>query len=233
MGQHADTLRRMQERVSELIERFGHYVDEFDQANIFSGPSLHFHFKTLYLLHRHASPTQAVEDDEFLESMYATLTSWGMHRMGPGNTKLVEFTSLRSSFSQQAHQIRRLESLHIYDIEARNAGEVTQLLWDIISQLRIGIGDTKIVAGSKALHHVLPNLVPPIDRQYTLRFFYNHTSLNQGDKMAFCEIYPQFRRIATTCRNVIEPRLGSGLNTSPTKVVDNAIIGYCLKHLKV
>lgn len=232
MGRHPDTVRRMEERVGKLIEGFGGYVDEFDQAELFTGPSLYFHFKTLDLLHRHVSPAEAVKDDEFLQSIYATLTSWGMHRMGPGSTKLVEFTRLRSSFRQQAHQIQGLESLHIYEVEARNAGEVARLLWDVISQLRVGTGDTKIVVGSKALHHVLPNLVPPVDRQYTLRFFYNHAGLNQGDERAFCEIYPQFHRIATSCRDAIESRIGKGMNTSPTKVMDNAIVGYCLKHLR-
>lgn len=232
MGRHADTLRRMQERVSELIERFGQYVGEFDRANLFSGPSLYFHFKTLGLLHRHASPAQAVKDDEFLESVYATLTAWGMHRMGPGGAKLVEFTTFQDSFRQQAQQIQQLESLYIYEVEPRAIPEVTRVLWNIISRLRVGVGETKIVAGSKALHHVLPNLVPPIDRQYTLRFFYNHTALNQGDEMAFCEIYPHFRQIATSCRDTIESRIGKGMNTSPTKVMDNAIVGYCLKHLR-
>jgi hypothetical protein len=231
MGRHADTLRRMQERVSELIESFGQYVDEFDRANLFSGPSLYFHFKTLDLLHRHVSPAEAVKDGEFLESIYATLTSWGMHRMGPRGAKLVEFATFQDSFRQRAEQIQQLGSLSICEVDTRDIPHVARLLWNIISRLRVGMGETKIVAGSKALHHVLPNLVPPIDRQYTLRFFYNHTTLNRGDETAFLEIYPCFHRIATSRRDVIQSRMGKGMNTSPTKVVDNTIVGYCLKHL--
>jgi len=232
MGRHANTLRRMQNRVTRLVKGFGHYVDVFDQAELFTGPSLYFHFKTLDLLRHYASATQALEDDEFFESMYATLTAWGMHRMGSGGAKLVELPELKESFRQQAEQIRQVEDLHIWEIEKQDILKITRLLWDIIHGLRVGIGRTKIVAGSKALHHLLPDLVPPIDRQYTIRFFYHHTTLNQGDEKAFNEIYPYHYKIAVSCREEIRSRLGFGMNTSATKVIDNAIVGYGLEHLK-
>jgi len=37
--------------------------------------------------------------------------------------------------------------------------------------LKVSISDATIVAHSKALAHILPALIPPIDRQYTIRFF--------------------------------------------------------------
>ncbi len=153
--------------------------------------------------------------------------------MGPVRAKLVEFDIFRSSFRQHADEIRCLESVHIYTIGAGGATRVAARLWNVISQLQIGIGETKIVAGSKALHHVLPNLVPPIDREYTLMFFYNHKTLNRGDEAAFSEMYPYFQRVAATCRHVIEAKVGSGMNTSATKVMDNAIVGFCRRHPKV
>ena len=39
--------------------------------------------------------------------------------------------------------------------------------------------------GSKVLHHVLPDLVPPIDRQYTFKFFYGRTLLSIPEEVAF------------------------------------------------
>jgi hypothetical protein len=90
----------------------------------------------------------------------------------------------------------------------------------------------KIVAGSKALHHVLPELVPPIDREYTLRFFFHTTNLPHREELAFRTVYPCFWKIATSCRKEIECRLGRGMNTSITKVIDNAVVGYGLRHLK-
>jgi hypothetical protein len=37
--------------------------------------------------------------------------------------------------------------------------------------LKLSVSEATIVVNSKALFHVLPQLIPPIDRQYTVRFF--------------------------------------------------------------
>ena len=232
MGKHSKTLERMHRRVSELMNDFGYYVDVFDQASLFTGPSLYFHFKTLELLRRHDSAMQALEDDEFFDSLYATLTAWGMHRMGPRGAKLVDLSELKASFRRQAKRIHQVETLCIVDVQEQEILDVTSLLWEIICRLQVGVGKTKIVAGSKALHHLLPALVPPIDRQYTVRFFFHHTTFNQGDEKAFKEIYPCFYQIAVSCRKEIQARLSTGMNTSATKVIDNAIVGYGLEHLR-
>jgi hypothetical protein len=236
MGPHAKTLARMQKRVDELIESFERYAttfdESFDQNELFTGPSTYFHFKTLEIRRRHPSATQALQDDTFFEYLYATLTAWGLHRMGRTRAKLEEFVVLMTSFRNLAEKIQQVERFHIGELAPQEIPQVAQDLWEIISRLQVGVGETKIVAGSKALHHLLPELVPPIDRQYTLRFFYHHTSLNQGDEQAFSEMYPHFHHIARSCRNEIQSRLGTGMNTSPTKVIDNALVGYVLQHLK-
>jgi hypothetical protein len=226
------TLKRMEERVSELVAGFGHYSDIFDQSNLFTGPSLYFHFKTLNLLRSQQTVIETIANDDFFESLYATLASWGLHRMGPGNTKLVELEELKGSVRKQNKRIQEIAKLSIWKLDELDVHHVADLLWEIIAQLRVGIGETKIVAGSKALHHVLPDLVPPIDREYTLRFFYNHTTLNRGDEKPFREMYPWFHYIARSCLEDIQSRLGVRMNTSVTKVIDNAIVGYGLKHLK-
>lgn len=232
MSTRIATLARMDSRVQQLIETFSSCADSFDRTGLFTGPSLFFHTRTLSLLRKYPSAAVAVLGDDFVISLYATLTAWGMHRMGPGNTKLVEFSAFADSLAGVSNEVKDLENLSLCDLAAGQLQDVSDRLWTLISQLRIGVGETRIVAGSKAMHHVLPDLVPPIDRQYTLRFFYHHTTLNQGDAVAFKEMYPQFHRIATSCRGPIQARLGHGMNTSPTKVIDNAIVGYCLMNLK-
>jgi hypothetical protein len=222
----------MQNRVGQLIAGFDQYVEVFDKAQLFTGPSLYFHLKTIQMLHDHGTSAKALQDDTFLESVYATLTAWGMHRMGPRGAKLAEFDQFRASFRAQAEHIAQVQNLCLGKVKPAHVDKLVQYLWDIISRLRAGIGKTKIVAGSKALHHLLPDLVPPIDRQYTTRFFYSHTTYNQGDKKAFLEMFPCFHRIAVSCKDEIEQRLGTGMNTSFTKVIDNAIVGYVLEHLK-
>jgi hypothetical protein len=98
MTLRSDTIRRIEESVAELIAEFDGCCDVFDRANLFTGPSAYFHSKTLALLGQHASAGDALLDAAFLESLYATLTAWGMHRMGPGGAKLVEFPALVDSF---------------------------------------------------------------------------------------------------------------------------------------
>ena len=222
----------MKARVNELVANFANYCEIFDQAELFTGPSLYFHFKTMNLRRQYRSVSEAINDDKFLDCIYATLASWGLHRMGQGNTKLAEFRELTESFRNQTEQIQEIESRRILEIELQHIDEVAQHLWSVISRLKVGIGKTKIVSGSKALHHLLPDLVPPIDREYTIRFFYNHTTLNRGDEKPFKEMYPRFHHIAISCRAEIKSRIGRGMNTSITKVIDNAIVGYCLEHLK-
>lgn len=227
------TVQRMQRRVAELVHGFSTYCDRFDEAHLFTGPSLYFHYKTLARRQTHAVIANVLRDDIFFESLYATLTSWGMHRMGDTKAKLVDFSEMVNSFREQASTINGLASHRICDLPPEKVPDIAVQIWSVISHLRIGIGETKIVAGSKALHHLLPDLVPPIDREYTIRFFYHHKTLSRGDQSTFAEIYPHFYRIAVACREQIESRIGQPMHTSITKVIDNAIVGYGLKHLKI
>src|SRR6266852_5511118 len=111
-----ETVRRIEERVTELIEDFDGWCDVFDRANLFTGPSAYFHFKTLALLRQHKSSGDALLDSGFLESLYATLTAWGMHRTGPGSAKLVEFPILADSFRRLEQPIRKLSVLVLADL---------------------------------------------------------------------------------------------------------------------
>jgi hypothetical protein len=70
--------------------------------------------------------------------------------------------------------------------------------------------------------------MPPIDRQYTLLFFYNSTSPPHIED-CFSEIYPRFISIALQKKDSIREKVGEGFHTSETKVIDNAIVGYILK----
>jgi len=227
-----DTIRRMQGRVESLIEHFDEYVGVFNQRNLFTGPSVYFHSKTLEILRKYSKPSEVLVDDLFFDYLYATLTAWGLHRMGPGLAKLAELEDIKESFRKLKGQISKLQCVEITSIHDSNITPVTSDLWEVLASTRVSISKTKIVANSKALHHILPDLMPPIDREYTLRFFYNHTTLNQGDEVAFKEIYPYFHKIASACRDKIMSHIGFGMNTSQTKVIDNAIVGFVLKELK-
>jgi hypothetical protein len=222
----------MDRRVRELIDRFEEYIEVFDQASLFTGPSLYFHEQTIKRLRSHDSALPAIKDEAFLESLYATLTAWGMHRMGPGGAKLVDFPNFVEQLQSLAPELGELSDKRLSDIPVEDVANVTQQVWRNIAKLKIATGETRIVVGSKALHHILPELVPPIDREYTLRFFYGHKTLSRGEQSTFMEIFPRFHTVLHSCIDTVQSKLGTGMHTSPTKVLDNAIVGYVRKELR-
>ncbi len=87
----------------------------------------------------------------------------------------------------------------------------------------------RLVSGSKALHHVLPALVFPIDREYTQTFFGWHNPEFQYNPRDCFEVI--FSALAETARTVTPSRfVCEGWMSSPTKILDNAVVGYCVAH---
>lgn len=222
------TENRMQNRVNKLIQNFDKCIEKFNESRKFTGPSVYFHDQTINM-HKKEESVDLIQDKVFLEYLYATLASWGMHRMGPGNTKLSEFEIFQKSILLEKEKIEKLQNLEIDSIPENELPQTIKEIYQIISRLQVGIGDTKIVIGAKTLHHILPKLVPPIDGEYTMKFFYNNrqTALSPGEDIAFNEMFKQFVKIAKICQPTIISHIGSGMNTSNTKVIDNAIVGYC------
>ncbi|SRR6266487_3546933 len=233
MARHLSLLERISERrpkLDSLISDFGSFVDAFDKSRQYSGPGVYFHAKALVARRSHASAIDTLADDQFFDYLYATLVSWGLHRMGPGYTKLGDISDLKSSFQQQRGRIERLGNLRIEEIDDDEVDDVAASIWEVLQGLRVGIGKTLLVANSKALHHLLPDLVPPIDRNYTLKFFVGRPYIRRGrDADYFRALFPLFREIAITCQGDIQARIRippEGMNTSVTKVIDNAILGF-------
>ncbi len=84
----------------------------------------------------------------------------------------------------------------------------------------------KIVAGTKTLHHLLPDLVVPMDRAWTGAFFaWSQAAPQYQQHQAFVRAFKAFVHVARE----VDPALyvGDGWKTSRTKVLDNAVIGYC------
>ena len=228
MRRQQKTLERMNERVKELKENFDDFVEYFDSTPIFSGPSLYFHKRVIDILRKEGLP-RALKSEQFFEYLYAILASWGLHRMGKTNTKLVDFDKFKGSITSQKERFLTLEDKRITEINIdTHITSITNQLQELVKNLKIGEGETKIVFNSKAIHHLLPNLMPPVDRQYTLLFFYNSTSPSHIER-CFSEIYPKFISIALEKKDSILQKVGKGFHTSETKVIDNAIVGYVLK----
>jgi len=232
-GSHSSTLLKMDNRVDGLCSGFSDYIAVFDKAHLFSGPSWYFHLRTMeHLRDTSLSSVLSNDSDPFFELLYATLTSWGMHRMGPRGAKLVEFEDFRYSIVEHRDAILSLEEISLLYLSETEIEETTKSLADIMDKLRISATRAKLVANSKTLHHLLPHLMPPIDREYTLQFMYGN-KMYSNDRLKFLEIYPRFYYIGQRCKSqIIEVINRTPFHSSPSKVIDNAIVGYVLKEIK-
>ena len=153
--------------------------------------------------------------------------------MGKGNTKLRDLSVIKESVRSQKSAITALQDISLLELPASNLGQVCRDIWRLLSNLTISIADAQIVANSKVLHHLLPRLLPPIDRTYTFNFFYNRNMLSVSEEAAFAEMYFRFHQVALSNMETISALVGRGWNTSETKVIDNAIVGYVIERLRI
>ena len=78
---------------------------------------------------------------------------------------------LRRSSPQRWEVLALLEGLEHLAIEDELPANIAERLWSLVSSLGIVENNVKIVASTKALHHLLPDLIVPMDREYTGKFF--------------------------------------------------------------
>jgi hypothetical protein len=97
-------------------------------------------------------------------------------------------------------------------------------IWQVISSLAIVSNDTPLVSGTKALHHILPELVVPIDRGYTQVFFgWHNPQFQYSQERCFLTAHRFFVEVARMAQP--EQYVGEHWFTSGTKTIDNAIVG--------
>lgn len=176
---------------------------------------------------QHQTVVSLLADTQFLEYVYAVLPAWGMHRMGPQAAKVREFAPIITALRDKADVIEQLWPLQITSLDERTARDAAYSAWEVIAHIKVSASETQIVAGSKFLHHLLPDLIPPIDRRYTFSFFTGQISV-ASDRAAFADWYPKLAAIGTQCRAPIVATImrGGFMATGHAKVVDNAIIGF-------
>jgi hypothetical protein len=215
--------------VENLVGHFEQYLSYYEARPPFSNPvQLRTHRKAIDI-RRRLGVVSALEDDEFLDSLRDTLKAWGI---GSHDAVLVEPLEFRRQLRKHAKEIAALESVLIDDANA----DTGDRLWRIIRSLDIALGrrtlrptQSKIVGGSKALHHLLPELQPPIDRMYTapflLRIQPHHFQNAAQEAETFRIAFESFRAIAKAA-NPVQYVGRNDWNTSRTKVIDNAIVGF-------
>ena len=219
---------RLDRQVDDLCENFVTYLDKFNELAgkpPFTKRAGDLHVATIDLRKDLGGTAKSIDSDEYMRSLYDTLEAWGMNKLG---AKMQERPVFAERIRKYKTRIVALDGVGAAQIDAGIARE----LWRIIQGMQLSQKKpSQTVTGAKALHHLLPQLLPPIDRGYTRPFFRYHTSTFQNNQeRAFKMMLPYFARIA---RQVDSGRYVGTARwaTSESKVIDNAIIGFCKLHI--
>jgi len=212
------------DKISKILSNAENYHDAYYKAETFRGPSLYFHERALATRHDPASLT-------YLEYVYATLASWGMHRMGKGGSKMRSF----EVFSQSVQTLKgRIAEAQTFEFR-----EMSEIKWAVLKEIFCGVkvmaSGTSLVGNSKVMHHLLPNVIPPIDREYTLWFLRGNTTIRndlEDEWLIMKEIISRFF-IPVASDKTFYSKAGQWMkrkedypwDTSVLKVVDNLVIG--------
>lgn len=220
----ADRQSVIDTRLSKLTGGFAHYVAAYDELVPFSSEQLAAHRYCIGLRQRAGSLAAAVGDPRFVASLRRTLIAWGI---GSRASYLVP----EPGFAQAlATVLPKLEELVALRLDAPDLpGDTADRLWQVIESLGVVENKAKIVAGTKTLHHLLPDLVIPMDRAWTGKFFQLHPPEWQdpdNQRRTFRRVHGHLARVARQ----VQPAqyvTGHGWRTSLTKILDNALIGFC------
>ncbi len=216
-----------------------YFLDSYDEFKKFGGPCVYFHHECI-----------RAGQEEFLskrhvEMLYATLTAWGLHRMGDAEktkAKLMEWKEFHESFFSHRDTLRHFLGYKMLESPEMEYSRALLQLRETYDSLKLSRSNASVVVNSKALFHLFPEWIPPIDRRYTLRFFKCPPEEWLDKKGKFRQIKfssekgAQFEKFHVTCSSFkrladqIQPqlfeeqRIQHGV-TAP-KALDNAIVNY-------
>ncbi len=214
------------DRLAGLRRYFDTYVEWYDRAVPFRrAGQWGSHQATIARRLSHRGVVEALADDELLEMLYATLKKWGI---GVRGSRLVPLDSFAVELRRHALELGVLDELLIED-PALDVTSTAEAVWNLIDGLEVVENKAKIVACTKTLHHLLPALVPPMDRAWTGLFFgWSTADFQYKQETIFKQGFSDLAHIA----QATQPScfVGEGWRTCPAKIMDNAIIGYCLAH---
>ena len=221
---------RVRFNTEELCRSFGEYVADFDSSPPFGGPSLYFHQRTISLRRELGSVSRAIADQRFREYLYATLAAWGLVRMG--GVKMVDFSAFSESLAEVAPSLGGLAETSLDELEGSELSGVAERLCEAVGRLRITEAQAKLVANTKTIHHLLPDLVPPMDRHHIGWFFGYTPSQLQVHREPFLDMFSRLHEIARRVhpQGYVFLDKEAGWRTSRTKILDNAIVAFSLKN---
>lgn len=210
-------------QVDHLIVNLDNALDAFENRPPFLPRQVNAHRQTIAKRRAFTTVDDLLEDEPFFSSLLETLRAW---RMGSRGAVMRTEMDIWSACVRERDALNRLWSVSLDEVSDDALPEIQRETWGLIDRIRVGARKSNLVAASKTLHHVLPDLIPPIDRKYTLRFFGINSPLAEREPTYFGRVFPGFHRIAREGSAILRSRVGEGMHTSISKVIDNAVVGY-------
>lgn len=211
-------------KIRNIIENAEKYHKNFNDGAVFTGPSLYFHRKALKI-------DNSKDLERSVENIYAVLVSWGMHRMGKKGSKMNDFDKFKESINSVVDDIYKARKMRLEDINSIDF----DIIENIFKNINVMESKTILVGNSKVMAHLLPNLIPPVDRNYTLRYMMGNTNIVNGKetewKLFKGLIINFFNPIASdpVFLELSKKWMKEGekykWDTSIPKIIDNLIIG--------
>ena len=216
--------RDFRSKVRDILLSSDEYHDAYYSSGIFGGPSLHFHRRALGLAGAVTEPSQ-------IELTYAALTSWGMHRMGASGSKMQSFGAFEQSIASVRDDIQSLRGLLPEELSPSS----WLALERVFKGIKVMSSGTTIVGNSKVMAHLLPALVAPLDRQYTMNYLFGNTMFQNGLDREWClirKIHAEFyyhiandEGIQRKAQIWMAQPDRFPWDTSILKIIDNLVIG--------
>ncbi len=211
-------------QIAEILDNLDKCHEAYYVAGTFGGPSLYFHQRALETRHEPWSKPH-------LEYVYATLSSWGMHRMGKRGSKMEPFDIFQKSIDSLSDKIVEAQQFGFNTIDENQWA----VLKEIFRGINVMLSETSLVGNSKVMHHMLPNIIPPIDRTYTLWYLRRNTNITNDINFEWSLMRDLmsgfFTPVVSNVRFQEKAHAWIGQkelfpwDTSPMKIVDNLIIG--------
>jgi hypothetical protein len=249
----------MKIKLKWLVENFdkglyNFYTMKAPFSNFRMGPCIYFHVRTVKRLRellRSGSYVHVFKDLEYVELLYATLTAWGMNSIR-GGAKLQNFEPFKENLeNSDISTLEYLEKHKLNDTEdIEKLQEPIKRIYDyLVEKNRVMKTNKAIVGVSKTIHHLLPHLLMPVDKQHTIDYLSNleeYQIAKSNFKYDSFENYWECIKVShQIAKRLVErdirvpsewtprdPNLqieDRPMDTSIPKMIDNALIGLSIE----
>lgn len=212
-------IRYKEENIKKLIDKvFFYQCVEKTRQDYRLYDSASYLYREIIEKHNGNNLINLLSQRRFKELVYATLTAFNMNQRA---AKLVDFEKLSINFDSVKIELNELANKKIENLNSNELEKILSQIEYVFKKINIMQGKSQIVGISKTLHFLLPNLVMPIDRKYTMDFIYgtNKYYTNKDKEwIIFDNIFKHFYFISQKMKN--------NYKGSVPKLIDDAIIGY-------